>query len=143
MQCADLDIVHRGDHHVQVEQAAAADRDPSAVRGQPNTGLEVGMRTDLEAAVEQHLQGVAVHGAAGERLPLGQLEVQAGDIPGPPRPVVPAPFLHPARGGGAVEVRGRHDEILMTRTIEEYTAAPIRLSPHDDAVRPGWATARI
>ena len=93
---ADLDQLERRHHHAEVQERAGADPDPRrAGSGDPHAGLEQRLRADLEPALAQRLEHVAVQRPADERLPAHELPMDPRAVPRQRVALVPAPLLHP------------------------------------------------
>ena len=101
---ADLDQLDRRDLHAEVQEAAAADADPARRRrGQPHARLEQHVLAQLQPALAQQLEHVAVQRPAAERAPAGELGVDARAVPRQRVALVVAPLLRPQ-----LDVRGIH-----------------------------------
>ena len=89
-------FLNLGDLDAEVEEGAAADADAAGRhRRQPHAGLEQHVRAELEPALLEHLEHVAVDGPAAERLAAGELEVDPRAVPGQRIALVPTPLLRP------------------------------------------------
>ena len=104
---ADLDELDRGDLDAEVEECPAADADPPGRhRGQPDVRLEQHVRAELEPPLLQHLEHVALHRPAAERLAARELQMDARAVPGQRVALVPAPLLRPQLQLCGVHERG-------------------------------------
>src|SRR2546421_9058718 len=93
---ADLHQLQRSDHHRDVEEGLLADPYPRGRRGRdPHVRLEQRVGADLEPALAQRLEHVAVHRPARERVAAHELPVDARPVPGQRVALVPAPLLRP------------------------------------------------
>src|ERR1700722_4323714 len=85
-----------GDHHAAVEEAAGADLDARLPRcGDPHAGLQQHPLPQLEPALPQGLEHVALQRPAREGPLAHQLPVDAHAVPGQGVALIPAPLLAP------------------------------------------------
>src|SRR5262249_31420441 len=93
---ADLYLLDARDHHPEVQEAALADRHPCiAGHRDPYAGLQQRARPDLQTALAQRLERVAVQRPAGVGPATGHLVGQPCAVPRAAGAPVPAPLLPP------------------------------------------------